>query len=587
MKKFTHILAMAAAMMTAGFAQAQSPTDPPVAQWNAEDIYCIYAADGDQYKPAEGTAMEVLTTWGETDAVSDDEAGDYAALRVTRGGGDFTPWQFSKAQNWSDYQYLHMDVWANEDSQFYLSFRNWSAGVHSASDVVQLKAGQWYSLDFDLSTFAWSEKNGLQERIVNVLVLGGEGEGIWASAKKASRVYVTNILCHNAVKGGTVVTVGKLEEKSVAKPETAAAAPTKKAGNVAAAYSDAYSQKLEWNLYGWSGCHFEEITVGIADHVTWMKDADYAAVAMSGDISDMEYMHADIWVPAEYGVGSVQFGYQLMNGMAPAEKVGEFYSTETITPKAGEWVSVDLPLTSFEGFDKTVSKQVLRIKTDGQGKGNLYLDNIYFWNTKEVVEDSPVPAIPAAGVSNYKSVFGDLGTAEGFSKNAYSKGTAEQISNEGNSIWKMTKFDYAKYAFNAVDFSDMETFHIDLFTPADQAVTTSIKIVLTDDDKKASVVTDATTVTLKAGEWNGIDIKLSEFTGIDLSKVSLVTLGAIDRNEQHLLYMGNIYAYKGAADGISTISTNAPADATYNLFGQRVKAASNGVFIVNGKRVIR
>lgn len=584
MKKFTRFFAAVLMMLAAVSVNAQTPGNPPEHSWATDDVYAIYVADDEQYTQAEGTGMTMLV-WGGEDKMSDDEAGDYAALRIVAGSGNYSPLQFDKAQNWSNYQYMHMDVWAVEDCEFYVVFRNWSAGVRTGSEVVKLKGQQWYSLDFDLSQFAWSEKNGMQERLVNVLVLGGESEGIYAEAAKAEKIWITNIICNNSADG-TVVGVGKQVEKVIAKPEVSAPTPTKNAGNVASAFSDKYSQKLEWNLYGWSGCHFEDITLG-DDHITWMKDADYAAVAMSGDISDMEYMHADVWVPAEYGVSSIQFGYQLMNGTAPADKVGEFYSTETVTPKAGEWVSVDLPLTSFEGFDKTVSKQVLRIKTDGQGTGNLYLDNIYFWNTKEVVEDAPVPAIPAAGVTDYVSVFGDLGTAANFVKNAYSKGTIEQIENEGSQIWKMTKFDYVKFKFDAVDMSGKETFHIDLFTPEDTPVTTGIKVVLTDASNKATAVTDINTVTLEAGKWNGIDIKLSDLTGADLSNVCLLTLGAIDRNEQHLLYMGNVYAYSGEPDGIESVTSDVKHNGIYNLAGQRVNAAQKGLYIINGKKVVK
>lgn len=583
MKKNVLIFSTALMVIAAGNVNAQTPNDPPVHNWGANDVHAIYVADDEQYTQAEGTGMTMLD-WGGQDTMSDDEAGDYAALRIVAGSGNYSPLQFDKAQNWSNYKYLHMDVWAIADCQFYVVFRNWSAGVRSGSAVLQLKGQQWYSLDFDLSEFAWSEKNGQQERLVNVLVLGGESEGIYQNAAKADKVWITNIIANNNAEG-TIVGVGKQEEKVIAKPETVAPTPTKNAGNVAAAFSDAYSQKLEWTLYGWSGCHFEDITVG-TDHVTWMKDADYAAVAMSGDISDMEYMHADVWVPAEYGVTSVQFGYQLMNGMAPADKVGEFYSTEVLTPTPGEWVSVDLPLTSFEGFDKTVGKQVLRIKTNGGGTGNLYLDNIYFWNTKEVIEDSPVPAIPAAGISSYISIYGDFGTVSNFVKNGYSKGTAEEIQNEGNSLWKMTKFDYAKFKFDAVDLSNKEKFHIDFFTPSDQPVTTQIKVVLTDETNKASTVTSATTVTLTAGEWNGIDINLSEFN-CDLTKVNLITLGAVDRNEQHLLYMGNVYAYDSSSDGIENVnSDNVKNNQIYNLAGQRVSPNTKGLLIQNGKKYV-
>lgn len=583
MKKFTRIFAAALMVLAAGNVNAQTPNDPPVHSWGADDVHAIYVADDEQYTQAEGTDMTMLV-WGGEDSMSDDEAGDYAALRIVAGSGNYAPLQFTKAQNWSNYQYMHMDVWAIDDCEFYVCFRNWSAGVRTASEVVKLKGKQWYSLDFDLSQFAWSEKNGLQERIVNVLVLGGESEGIYEGAAKADKVWITNIICNNEADG-TVVGVGKQVEKVIAKPEVSAPTPTKNPGNVAAAFSDTYPQKLEWNLYGWSGCHFEDITLG-NDHITWMKDADYAAVAMSGDISDMEYMHADVWVPAEYGVGSVQFGYQLMNGMAPADKVGEFYSTEAVNLKAGEWVSVDLPLTSFEGFDKTVSKQVLRIKTDGKGTGNLYLDNIYFWNTKEVVEDSPVPAIPAAGVTDYVSIYGDLGTATNFVKNAYSKGTIEQMENEGSKIWKMTKFDYVKFKFDATDISGEETFHIDLFTPTDTPVTTGIKVVLTDETNKATTVTDITTVTLEAGVWNGIDIKMSDLNGADLSKVNLLTLGAIDRAEGGLLYMGNVYAYNGVPSGIENVETTVDNN-IYNIAGQRVNSAVKGLYIINGKKVLK
>ena len=47
------------------------------------------------------------------------------------------------------------------------------------------------------------------------------------------------------------------------------------------------------------------------------------------------------------------------------------------------------------------------------------------------------------------------------------------------------------------------------------------------------------------------------------------------------------YTVTGVADGIGVVKTNNQKDAIFNLQGQRVKNAQKGLFIVNGKKVVR
>lgn len=122
----------------------------------------------------------------------------------------------------------------------------------------------------------------------------------------------------------------------------------------------------------------------------------------------------------------------------------------------------------------------------------------------------------------------------------------------GETIYYMKKMNwqiYTNWAEDSYDMSEYDMFHIDLFP----STGTEIKVTfegLGDSDGgqgyKNSVVK-----TLTAGEWNGLDIVLSEFPGLfsgdayDFSDIKYLILEGYDA-DQTALSVGNVYFYKGS-----------------------------------------
>ena len=81
------------------------------------------------------------------------------------------------------------------------------------------------------------------------------------------------------------------------------------------------------------------------------------------DVSGMEFLHIDYWTADSNGFN----GFLISTG--PAETPHAFDVT------TGEWVSVDIPLSTFSSVVDLMD--VIQMKFDGDG--TIFLDNIYFY----------------------------------------------------------------------------------------------------------------------------------------------------------------------------------------------------------------
>ena len=104
----------------------------------------------------------------------------------------------------------------------------------------------------------------------------------------------------------------------------------------------------------------------------------------SSDISNMDYLHIDIWVAAND---------------TRTVKVSPIGGGETLVAVAttpGAWNSVDIPVSSFTGV--TTPEAVTQLKFDGQFaadgvtadpavRSDIYLDNIYFFSGTLSIDD--------------------------------------------------------------------------------------------------------------------------------------------------------------------------------------------------------
>lgn len=168
-------------------------------------------------------------------------------------------------------------------------------------------------------------------------------------------------------------------------------------------------------------------------------------------------------------------------------------------------------------------------------------------------EDAPTEA-PAAPTYDGASLLGaPLTTNLEFEPLDWPGSKPEKLTFEtGETIYYMEKMSwqiYTNWAEDSYDMSEYDMFHIDLFP----ATGTEIKVTFeglgaSDGGQgyKNSVVK-----TLTAGEWNSLDIALSEFPGLisgdayDFSDIKYLILEGYDA-DQTALSVGNVYFYKAS-----------------------------------------
>ena len=168
----------------------------------------------------------------------------------------------------------------------------------------------------------------------------------------------------------------------------APAAPTRLQADVRSIYSDTYTSALahDFSKNSWSGIQYSEIALDETNHylfytanVNWIawgdsNDGDNAIIAAEGfndgtnkglDLSEMEYLHVDIFADADFVSGVMTFNDDRL--------------AELGTLKGGEWNSIDLPLNVLE----TSKRNNLRwLKFDGfNGVSMVIIDNVYAWKS--------------------------------------------------------------------------------------------------------------------------------------------------------------------------------------------------------------
>ena len=194
-------------------------------------------------------------------------------------------------------------------------------------------------------------------------------------------------------------------------PTSSAPTPTHSASQVKSAFSDAYTAFTKWDRQ--HGATMETVTVNGSDNVLKFS-GDYVAVSLGGrKLNDMEYLHADVYSPASGGVSQVRFGFALFSG---GEKYADAYNTDT---PAGQWTSIDIPLSAFNGYDFS-NAQVFRMTMTKTPGNTFYMDNVYFYTTKEQADTRPTVAAPTPKIdaANVRSCYSDAYTSS-FEFNGY------------------------------------------------------------------------------------------------------------------------------------------------------------------------
>ena len=117
---------------------------------------------------------------------------------------------------------------------------------------------------------------------------------------------------------------------------------------------------------------------------------------------------------------------------------------------------------------------------------------------------------------------------------------------DGDNAYYLSKTNYVGWELNpAVDASGMSTLHIDLYSTTMSALSLT---PISEGPKEGSY-----TITLKANEWNSVDIPLSAFAAAGIAWNKIFQFKFMNATpEGSTIYIDNVYFY-GEAQGLESI----------------------------------
>ncbi|ARV06632.1 hypothetical protein BTO04_07950 [Polaribacter sp. SA4-10] len=183
-------------------------------------------------------------------------------------------------------------------------------------------------------------------------------------------------------KGGAIETTEyttEFEVTEILAPLSAAnTPPNREATDVISIFSDAYTDvTLDELPTEWSSSNFEATTVE-GNNVWLLTNLDFVGMvtnyANGIDVSTMEKLHIDYWVPD--GTTTELF-IKIVNTVDGGEDIESLGATV-----GGSWRGIDLDMTGFDGGDLTNKEKITQILIDSdEVAGVVYIDNFYFYKT--------------------------------------------------------------------------------------------------------------------------------------------------------------------------------------------------------------
>ncbi len=415
---------------------AQPTTSPAAPTKEAEDVISIFS---DTYTNINVTNYN--PNWGQSGSVSTEfDPGDGNNVMVYS-NFNYQGTEFD-ATDMADMEYLHIDIWiASDDTNTYKV-----SPIGSGETLVDISTtpGSWSSVDIPVTSFTtvnfssviqmkfaggtgtsiyldniyfWKEPTatGTDATLSDLAVDGATISGFGAStsysvplvegtttipqitAATTTDTSASAVITQaTAIPGDATVVVTAADGTTtttytvsffIGMPAAAPSAPTRDAASVISIYSDAYTSVATNMNPGWgqSGSVNIAYDTGDGNNLLVYSNFNYQGTEIaSSDISNMDYLHIDIWVAAND---------------TRTVKVSPIGGGETLVAVAttpGTWNSVDIPVSSFTGV--TTPEAVIQLKFDGQFaadgvtadpavRSDIYLDNIYFFSGTLSIDD--------------------------------------------------------------------------------------------------------------------------------------------------------------------------------------------------------
>lgn len=386
-------------------------------------------------------------------------------------------------------------------------------------------------------------------------------------------------------------------------PTTTAPSASYDAADVISLWSDAYTNvtvgtwRTGWSAADLAGHSVDNDTILVYNNLNFVGIEPGAGNFI--DASSMDHFNLDVWTPdaTTFRVKLVDFGADAAFG--GGDDTEHELAFESLNLNA--WNTLHIPLADFANMTSRTNIAQIIFSAIPVGTASVYLDNMYF--SKEPVEAVPTTgaADPTADAANVISLFSNVYTdaTVGTWRTDWSAADLEDIQVDGNDVKKYSNLNFVGVEpgeGNSIDATDMETIHMDVWTP--NATTYRIKLVDFgadgafgggDDTEHEIAFEDQPTET-----WNTHDIALADFTGMTArANISQIIFSALPVGEA-TLYLDNIYFSKPATENITKASFTTlnvypnPANNVLNLNLDANGATINNVEIVNiqGQKMI-
>ncbi|AUP79422.1 PKD domain-containing protein [Flavivirga eckloniae] len=487
-----------------------------------QDAANVKSVFSDAYTDIAGTNLD--TNWqgdlvSETVSIQGNNAIKYSNVK-------FIGMQLAGDTDFSDMEFLHVDIWTPDATV--LEITPISPPNELLVGLPSLTQGEWKSYDIPVTDFTGVDFT----KILQFKIDAQKGVN-------PAVVYMDNLYFYKSgsTGGGT-------------EPTMAAPTPTQDAANVKSVFSDTYTDIAGTNLdTNWQGDLVSETVAIQGNDAIKYRNVKFIGMQLAGDtdFSDMEFLHVDIWTPdaTVLEITPISPPNELLVGLPSLTQ--------------GEWKSYDIPVTDFTGVDFT---KILQFKIDAQKGVNpavVYMDNLYFYKSGPAPTEPTMAApTPTQDAANVKSVFSDTYTdiaGTNLDTNWQGDLVSETVAIQGNDAIKYSNVKFIGMQLAGdTDFSDMEFLHVDIWTP--DATVLEITPISPPNELLVGLPN------LTQGEWKSYDIPVTDFTGVDFTKILQFKIDAQKGVNPAVVFMDNLYFYKSGSTGGTGGCSGSPVAAT-------------------------
>jgi len=340
--------------------------------------------------------------------------------------------------------------------------------------------------------------------------------------------------------------------------EAAPTPPTKNAEDVISIFSDAYTNvTLDELPTGWSATGFEAVNLN-NDNVWKLTNLDFLGMVTNYgtgvDLSQMETMHIDYWVPEGTTNELLVKIVNTIDGGEDIESLG--------TTVAGSWQSIEIDMTGFDGGNLANKEKITQLLIDSDGiAGVVYIDNFYFYKQPSGTVTSSVQDFE--GTAPTFTVFGNIAPVEVVANpDATGANTSAQVAKmtktSGSEVWAGSFFDVSA----PLDVANFPKMTVKTWSPKAGA-TVRLKIENQANNQEFFEVDATTTV---ANSWEELTFDLSTAQAFTYDRI-VIFFDFGNTGDDSEYYYDEFNLVDDSGSGVSIFQDFEGTTPTFTVFG--------------------